>query len=151
MQHHRDQVFVSYSHQDSDWLKKLQTMLKPLARTGKIALWDDTQLQAGQKWRNEIQEAINRAKVAVLLVSPSFLASDFIDQNELPPLLKAAEQEGLIILWVAVSYSLYKHSPIEQYQAANDPSNPLDTLQPGEINRVLVSVAERILYPVNPP
>jgi TIR domain len=94
----RDRVFISYSHKDRDWLEKLQIVLKPLIRKGIISIWDDTQIQAGDQWRNQIAEALGNARVAVLLVSPDFLASDFIADHELPPMLRAAQDQGLRIL-----------------------------------------------------
>src|SRR5687768_10381779 len=96
-------VFVSYSHRDRRWLERLQVHLKPLVRERLIELWDDSQIQAGDRWKDEITRALEAADVAILLVSADFLASDFIANDELPPLLAKAESDGTWILPVIVS------------------------------------------------
>ena len=91
-------VFVSYARADTKWLRRLQVHLRPLERSGQIMLWSDAQIEAGQRWREEINTAMDESQVAILLISADFLASDFIADNELPPLLAAAESQGAIIL-----------------------------------------------------
>jgi Domain of unknown function (DUF4268)/TIR domain len=124
-------VFVSYSHADARWLDRLRVHLKPLVRDGAIALWEDTQIMPGTPWREEIRRALDRARVAVLFITADFLASDFISSNELPPLLKAAEEKGTLILPVILKPSRFeKTEGLANFQAVNSPSKPLSSLPP---------------------
>ena len=142
-------IFVSYSHQDSKWLKRLQVHLKPLSRQGLLELWDDTRIQPGMDWRNEIDQALRRACMAVLLVSADFLASEFIVNNELPPLLDAASRRSVLILPVIVGHSLFlQHESLSKYQAVNPPSKPINTMTQHEADAVLVHLAESIIQHV---
>ena len=145
----RNQVFISYSHKDKEWLERLLKMLKPFMRKG-MKVWTDDQIKPGAKWRDEIKKALASAKAAVLLVSPDFLNSEFIANNELPPLLDAAEKEGVTILWVAVRASAYKLTEIERYQAANDSSKPLAMLNPAEQDNELLKICEKIMDAMKP-
>jgi len=143
--HKRTKVFISYSHQDSDWLKRLRIHLKSLEREYDIAVWDDTKISPGLRWNKEIEQAIQSAKVAILLVSADFLASDFIATDELPRLLKAAEEEGATILPLILSHSRFpKIESLSQFQAVNDPLQPLDSLPKSEQERILVEVTNSI-------
>jgi internalin A len=140
----RNQVFISYSHQDQEWLTKLQKHLKPIIRNQNMLVWDDTKIQAGAKWREAIENALVAAKVAVLLVSPDFLASDFIADNELPPLLDAAEAQGLTIIWIPLSFSSYEETEIEKYQSVHPPNQPLDSLNSAQENQAWVKICKVI-------
>jgi hypothetical protein len=110
-------------------LERLQVHLKPFIRDLDIVIWDDTHIKAGTKWKEEIKEAINNAKVVVLLISADFMASDFISSDELPPILVNAKINGTTIFPVILSASWFAEDKnLGQYQADNRTSRSLNQL-----------------------
>ncbi len=140
----KNRIFVSYSHRNRDWLERLQLMMSPYLRNGELEPWDDTRIAPGRKWLDEINAALRSCKVAVLLVSKEFLASDFIRDQELPVLLAAADRGEVKLLWLHLSPALYEATPLNDYQAAHDPARTLASLSPVEQDQALKDIAKRI-------
>lgn len=141
----RQNVFISYSHSDREYLNRLLVHLKPLEKEGLVDLWADTRLRAGDRWKNEIEKALARATVAILLVSADFLASDFITENELPPLLRDAEERGTRIVPVILKPCRFaRDTNLRHFQAVNDPARTLALLPPGEQELLYDQVASEV-------
>ena len=136
----RTGIFVSYSHKDREWLDRLRVHLVPYLRGEKQSFWDDSQIRPGQSWREEIQRAMQTVRVAILLVSPDFPASDFIANVELPTLLKEAKG-SVTLLWVPVRAAAWEATPLRDFQAAWDPRRPLASLRPAQRDEALVTIA----------
>jgi formylglycine-generating enzyme required for sulfatase activity len=146
----RRELFISYSHRDLKWLEQLRTHLKPLERNYNLERWDDSRIKPGDRWLEEIEQALSRAAVALLLVSPDFVASDFIDRKEMPSLLEAARNQGLEILWVPLRpISLKLFPQIEQYQAVFSPERTLADMTDVEQDRALAKISETILETID--
>ena len=141
----RRHLFISYSHADRAWVDRLKIMMKPLLRGGQdLLLWDDSQIASGRPWREGIERALAEAKVALLLVSDDFLASEFVMGEEVPPLLAAAEAEGVPILWVSVSPSFVEETEIHRYQAVLPPSRHLAAMGEVEAKAALKTIGQTI-------
>ncbi|MFM7753229.1 MAG: SUMF1/EgtB/PvdO family nonheme iron enzyme, partial [Cyanobium sp.] len=142
----RRHVFISYSHADRAWVERIRLVMAPLLRQegNSLQLWDDSQIEPGAKWQAEIETALARAQVALLLVSADFLASEFVMGKEVPALLRAADAEGVTILWVPLSACLVRHTPIHAYQAVLAPEHTLDAMEPHQQRHALVRIAEAV-------
>ena len=138
-------IFISCSHKDRHWVDELTTMMKPLLKeTDQVALWDDSHIQSGSKWRDDIRQAHATSRVAVLLVTAEFLASDFISKQELPVILESHKNGKTRIVWVYVSAAPYEVTPLNDLQAANDISKPLEDMTRPEQRQALKTIAFKI-------
>ncbi|MCU0286928.1 MAG: CHAT domain-containing protein, partial [Acidobacteria bacterium] len=141
----RDKVFISYCHQDDEWLQKVETIFQPLVSNGKIITWvDKNDIQPGNPWDEEIKNALASAKIAVLLVSEHFLASDYITKVELPAILDAANKKECTLFWMLIRDCLYEEYGLKKLQAAHDLKQPLEDLNPSDVNKILTGIAREI-------
>ena len=91
-------VFISYSHSDEKEKNKLVSHLGVLQRHRLISLWSDDYVGPGGDWKNELEQVIEQAKIAVLLITANFLNSETILQAEVPELLKRHQSGELVVI-----------------------------------------------------
>jgi len=144
-------VFISYSHKDEPWKDRLVTHLDVLQRQGLLDLWDDRRISAGAEWYPEIRQAIDRARVAVLLVSADFLTSDFILGEEVPRLLQRRDEEGLRVFPVIVRPCAWQRVKwLARMQARPRDGRPLSAGDEHQVDADLAAIAEEIASIVSP-
>src|SRR5262249_33791208 len=71
------EVSFSYSHRHEALRDQLADHLSVLRRNGVINAWHDRRITAGDEWRSQIDAHLESADIILLLVSASFLASDY--------------------------------------------------------------------------
>jgi hypothetical protein len=140
-------LFISYSHQDGDWLKQLRPLLSGLEQEGIIEFWDDGKLAKGEQWRPQIEKVLSDCIGGVLLVSPDFLGSPFITDVELPALLSTAIKGSpkKKIFWVHLrrcDENNEKLKVIMEYQSLlDDPRRPLSDYNDADKAKALGKIA----------
>jgi hypothetical protein len=139
-------VFISYSHKDEIWKDRLLPQLKSLQQLDRIVVWDDRQIDAGDKWYPEIKEAMEKARVAICLISPNYLASDFCVKEEVPFLLQRCEKEGVILIPILIKPCLWElHEWISQTQMLPRDGKAVSPDFKDEEDVVFVEVARAIV------
>lgn len=140
----RNKVFISYSHKDKRYLDSFLPYLKYLEKNMLVDFWVDTKIRPGEKWQNEVENALNSAIVAILFISIDFLNSPFIEKNELPPLLFAAESEGVKILPVILRPCTLPDNLL-RLKAMNNPAKPLSKMKGYEREELWVELTKDAL------
>ena len=149
----RKTIFISYSHKDSIWLQHLREVFQILERLGEISFWDDELIPAAADWKATLEEKLDSANGAILLVSDSFLESDFIKKFELPRIL---EEKKKAVYWIHLSKSKVaeKEPRITRFQSlSSDPDITLaDLVRLGDkdLNAELLRIAGALAQAINP-
>ncbi len=93
--------FVCYSHRNHElvesFLEKLIDVLAPSANY-EYSIWKDNKIELGADWNEEILTARDNCDLGLLLISPSFLASKYITETELPEFVSGKKRAIPVML-----------------------------------------------------
>jgi internalin A len=119
-------LFYSYSHKDETLRDELETHLKLLQREGLVETWHDRKIEAGDRWKQEIDENLQRADIILLLVSADFIASDYCYKAEMQRALERHEKGEARVIPVVVRDSNWKMAPFAKLQALPKDAEAVD-------------------------
>ncbi len=120
-------VFISYARQDEVFKDELIRHLNPLVRNNTIKSWHDGILMVGEEWEPSIKKQIEEADVILLLISPDFMASDYIDDVEISKSLDRSRKRETVIVPIIIRPTNYSSFEISKYQALPKDGKPVST------------------------
>jgi hypothetical protein len=141
-------LFYSYAHKDEDLRKELEEHLALLRRQGYLSTWQDRMIDAGAEWQTQISEALENADIVLLLVSASFLASDYCFDIEMKRALARDEAGTCRVIPIIVRPCDWHSAPFGHLQGLPKDGKPVSSWpQPDEawldVARGIRRVAER--------
>jgi len=135
-------VFLSYSRKDKEIRDYLVKHLNTLEKFGKIRIFYDHDIEAGDEWEKKIFSELGKSHIIVLLVSVDFINSRFCFDIEFPKSLELRESNGAIVIPVIARECLWKLTPIGKFQAL--PKEGGTIAGHHNIDEVLTSIANEI-------
>jgi hypothetical protein len=138
-------IFISYSHQDSNYLDKdsLFGFLKGLDRDN-IEFWTDLELKAGELWDQEIKNHIQSCDIALVLVSQSFLDSGYCRNVEIESFLAGTKHLFPVIL-SPCDWKRHDWLASRQFLPGGDQTIEEHFRDEGERKRLFLNVREQLL------
>jgi len=118
-------IFISYAHEDETYKDELITHLVPLERENLIDSWNDRELVPGDDWDDEIKGALATAQIVLLLVSPDFIASDYIHKVEIAGAVDRHKKGEVVIAPVIVRTIDWNAFSLGRFQALPKGGKPI--------------------------
>lgn len=120
-------IFFCYAHEDEVLLIELEKQLSLFKRQGIISSWYDRDIRAGNEWSNEIEKHLSTADIILLLVSPDFIASDYIYGVEMQRAMERHEAGEACVIPVILRPISWSDAPFGKLQALPEDGKPITT------------------------
>lgn len=111
-------IFISYSSKDVELMSDLLTQLRVLTISDKqIEFWQDGLLEPGIAWDAEIKDKLYNAHIVLMLISASFLTTEYVLNIEIKNTLLRQERGEVSALPIILKPCAWRETPLAQFQA----------------------------------
>jgi hypothetical protein len=101
--------FISYAHDDHALFEEFSKHLNVVSLAfPRVAFQADPAIHGGQRWQDEILRMIRCSDLFILLITPAFLASEFIVATELPAMRQRFQDVGALLLPVVLKQCMWQ-------------------------------------------
>ena len=118
-------LFYVYTPEDKVIKKELEAHLSPLIRAHMITIWGEREIQSGLDWHKTITSRLETADLIVFMISPSFMASNYMAGSEMYQILESHKRGDAYVLPILIGSVDWTHTPLNELQIFPPNGKPL--------------------------
>ncbi|MBE1301617.1 MAG: TIR domain-containing protein [Alteromonadaceae bacterium] len=118
-------IFISYAREDETNKNSLIEHLSSLKNSGVVNHWHDREINGGSLWDQKIESELRSSNIAILLISSSFISSDYIKAKELEISYEMEKLGQLVIIPVILRACDWKNCEFSRFQAYPSDAKPV--------------------------
>ena len=118
-------VLLCYAHQDKRMAGELKNHFSLLVRKEHITLWEYGNISPGSEWKQEMDRLLDKAQIILLLISASFLASDYCYSKEMQRAIERHERKEARVIPIILRSVLWEEPPLDKLLPLPDREKPI--------------------------
>jgi len=121
----KPKLFVSYSRKDVAYLEEFKVQTAGLRRNNVVEVWTDQEIVPGNVWEANLKAQLESADIMIFLVSPDFIASDYIYDVEIGKAIERHNRGEVVIVPVIIRPCDFSSTPLTKFQALPKNAEPI--------------------------
>lgn len=137
-------ILLCYADKDRGMVSDLKDHLSLLERNELITIRDHGNIRAGTEWKRVMDTYLNEAHMILLLISASFLASDYCYSTQMQRAIERHEQKEARVIPILLRSVYWQEPPLDKLQALPDEKKPISRWTPQDdgFTNVVVGIAK---------
>jgi hypothetical protein len=123
-------VLFCYASEDQRMASLLKNHLGQLKHNELITIWDQGEISPGDEWKQTMNAYLQEAQIILLLMSSSFLASDYCYSMQMQEAIRRHEQQTARVIPIILRSVHWQGPPLDKLKVLPDEQKPISEWRP---------------------